>query len=37
MKIMLDQQKEELVKKRERVLSACGLRPAQNLCNHYET
>ncbi len=34
---MLDQQKEELVKKRERVLSACGLRPAQNLCNHYET
>lgn len=29
---LLMEQKEELSKKRERVLSACGLRPPPNLC-----
>ena len=31
LKVLIDQ-KEELSKKRERVLSACGLRPPTNLC-----
>ena len=31
LKVRIDQ-KEELSKKRERVLSACGLRPPTNLC-----
>ncbi len=32
MKLMMEQQKEELNKKRERILSACGIRPHHNLC-----
>lgn len=32
MKMMMEQQKEELAKKRERVLSACGIRQNQNIC-----
>lgn len=34
LKVLLEQ-KDELNKKRERVLSACGLRPPPNLCTRF--